>query len=130
MQTLECCRGGELTEHLAGHEYPEKAVAVLIRQLLEALHYLHSHGVVHRDVKPENLLLVHAVTPPPHKRRPAPVLFLELAQRVLASVCLLRAGGPGGHERAAAQALRLRCGATLSESALSARAAARAGGLL
>lgn len=59
MQMVEYCEGGELTEHLAAHEFPELAVVVLMRQLLEALHYLHSHGVVHRDVKPENLLFLH-----------------------------------------------------------------------
>jgi serine/threonine protein kinase len=54
----EWCRGGELTDHLARGTYSEHAVASVMVQLLEALQYLHSHGVVHRDVKPENLLVL------------------------------------------------------------------------
>ena len=32
-------------------------VAELVAQVAEALHYAHEHGVVHRDVKPDNLLV-------------------------------------------------------------------------
>ena len=35
---------------------PERAVGIALR-ILEALEYLHSHGVVHRDLKPENNML-------------------------------------------------------------------------
>ena len=37
--------------------YTEKDAARLIKQILEAVNYLHHHGICHRDLKPENILL-------------------------------------------------------------------------
>ena len=36
---------------------PEAEVAAIARQLVAALHYLHSHRVIHRDMKPQNILI-------------------------------------------------------------------------
>ncbi|KAF4666974.1 hypothetical protein FOL47_003834 [Perkinsus chesapeaki] len=65
---MEPCRGGELYEHIvdrARHHQasdavglPEPEVSSLMRQVLEALAYLHSKDIVHRDVKAENFLFV------------------------------------------------------------------------
>ena len=38
-------------------KYNEKEAQNLIRDLVTAIHYLHSLKIVHRDIKPENLLL-------------------------------------------------------------------------
>ncbi|EFN53510.1 hypothetical protein CHLNCDRAFT_136852 [Chlorella variabilis] len=56
---MELMRGGELLDALQaqGH-YSEGDARTIFRQLIEALQYLHSKGVVHRDVKLKNLLLV------------------------------------------------------------------------
>lgn len=50
---LELCSGGDLGQRLPYTE--EKAVDV-IRQLLTTLSFLHEKGVVHRDIKWENIL--------------------------------------------------------------------------
>jgi len=55
---LELVTGGELFDHIVsrGH-FSETDASKLIKQLLEALSYLHDNGIAHRDLKPENLLI-------------------------------------------------------------------------
>ncbi len=49
---------GELFEILEDDQsLPEPVVARVGKQLVRALHYLHSHGVIHRDMKPQNILI-------------------------------------------------------------------------
>ena len=59
---MEECKGGELFQRLAMNAknnkmYTEKDAARIMKQILEAVNYLHYHGVCHRDLKPENILL-------------------------------------------------------------------------
>ena len=49
---------GELFEVLEDDKsLPEAEVAAIAKQLVSALHYLHSHRVIHRDMKPQNILV-------------------------------------------------------------------------
>ena len=55
---MDLVRGGSLEQLLARHgPLPEPYVRVVLEQTLEALVAVHAAGVVHRDVKPGNLLL-------------------------------------------------------------------------
>jgi calcium/calmodulin-dependent protein kinase I len=54
---VELCNGGELFDRISQKEkYGEAEAADVIRQVAEALKYLHDHNIVHRDLKPENLI--------------------------------------------------------------------------
>lgn len=51
------CNGGELFEFLVTEtEVPEAECKRIIREVLTAVGHLHRGGLVHRDVKPENIL--------------------------------------------------------------------------
>jgi len=62
---MECCLGGDLFDLIASHGagLPEPGTARMQRHLLEALAFLHEHGVVHRDVKCENVLILEQGKP-------------------------------------------------------------------
>ncbi|KAH6554692.1 hypothetical protein KP509_1Z314400 [Ceratopteris richardii] len=56
---LELCRGGDLYERITENKrYTEVHAAFLMKSLLESIHFCHSMGIIDRDIKPENILLV------------------------------------------------------------------------
>jgi serine/threonine-protein kinase len=49
--------GGNLAEKLAGKPLVPSRAASLLAEIARAVHYAHQHGILHRDLKPTNILL-------------------------------------------------------------------------
>lgn len=64
---MERCTGGELLkiiqeQHRKGFNFSEEWTSTVIRQCLEAVAYIHAQGIIHKDLKSENILLLHEAT--------------------------------------------------------------------
>jgi serine/threonine-protein kinase len=57
---MEYVEGENLKELLRdrGRLEPEEAISI-VAQVCEVLEFAHSHGIVHRDIKPQNILVTH-----------------------------------------------------------------------
>src|SRR5438128_8375097 len=54
---LEYVEGGTLADRLTGTPQPPREAALLIETLARAVHHAHEQGILHRDLKPTNILL-------------------------------------------------------------------------
>ena len=54
---MEYVEGGTLADQLRKGLPPPRAAAQLLATVARALHFAHQHGVVHRDMKPANIML-------------------------------------------------------------------------
>ena len=55
--TMELLEEGSLGQALSGTPQPARQAAALLITLAEAVQVAHQAGIVHRDVKPANILL-------------------------------------------------------------------------
>ncbi len=60
---LEYVEGGNLAEHLRRRTWSPEEAARLLQPLALALAHAHAHGVLHRDLRPGNILLARDGTP-------------------------------------------------------------------
>jgi serine/threonine protein kinase len=63
---MELAQGGELFDHCVNVNgngpMPEKGLQLIVRQLLRGLAHAHQRGIVHLDLKMEQILLQNPVT--------------------------------------------------------------------
>ncbi|GJP50512.1 hypothetical protein CLOM_g9673 [Closterium sp. NIES-68] len=75
---MELAPGGDLlTELMRRGPLSEPLAATVVRQLASAVAFCHACGVMHRDIKPDNVLLVRP--PPPSARAPPVAVALAAA---------------------------------------------------
>ena len=59
MSNLELAPGGRLFDYIKQRQqFTEGDAQVIVRALVGAVGYCHANGVVHRDLKPQNMLLM------------------------------------------------------------------------
>lgn len=54
---IEYFKGGDLSSYLKKKELTEHETQMIMHQLFQALQYLSNRGIIHRDIKPGNILL-------------------------------------------------------------------------
>jgi len=90
---MELCEGGELFARICevGH-FTEMQAAVVMKQILGALNYMHESFVCHRDLKPENFLFT---AKEPMERSTIKIIDFGLSRRYTASQAMrTKAGTP------------------------------------
>jgi len=85
---MELMEGGELYDEIIKRNlFSEKEASAILKQIVQALEYLHSQNVVHRDLKLENLLLKEK--PSPDQPLKVKIADFGLLNYILEAVCTL-----------------------------------------
>lgn len=53
---MRLLNGGSLTDRIQREMLPLEEIAVILEQIASALQYAHDHNIVHRDIKPNNIM--------------------------------------------------------------------------
>jgi serine/threonine-protein kinase len=56
---MEYVEGASLSSYAGGHECRTREVLELAQQVAAGLAAAHAHGVIHRDIKPDNIMVLH-----------------------------------------------------------------------
>lgn len=76
--------GGQLLTRIQERShFSEREACEIIRDLASALEFLHSKGIAHRDMKPENILCVH-----PDELSPVKICDFDLGSGIHFNACL------------------------------------------
>ncbi|XP_046375025.2 calcium-dependent protein kinase 1-like [Haliotis rufescens] len=54
---LDYCNSGTLNDYMAEHNVSDKRRVSFMQDMIEGLKHLHDHSIVHRDIKPDNILM-------------------------------------------------------------------------
>lgn len=54
---MEYMEGGSLTDIVTQNYMAEREIATICLEVLRGLDYLHSKGIIHRDIKSDNILI-------------------------------------------------------------------------
>ncbi|KAL7754074.1 kinase that interacts with cdc31p [Sorochytrium milnesiophthora] len=54
---MDYAKGGSLRDVMRSGPIDEKYICIMVREVLQALCYLHKNGIIHRDIKAANILL-------------------------------------------------------------------------
>ncbi|PWZ00712.1 hypothetical protein BCV70DRAFT_175093 [Testicularia cyperi] len=107
----EYCQGGSLAALLEhGRIEDETVIQVYTLQMVEGLIYLHSQGIIHRDIKPDNILLDHMGVLKFVDFGAAKILAknsrtIQRSRKTGGGVGMLAAGGEGGKQGGPAGAM-------------------------